>query len=64
MQAATGSEERLQALMRNSNTRLLAHPESRRRLLQLKGTVALLPFQGWNPHSVINLLCPLVVTYN
>lgn len=46
LQATTGSEERLQALLRNSNTRLLAHPEARRRLLQLKGTVALLPFQG------------------
>ena len=35
MQTSTGSEERIQALLRNANTRLLAHPEARRRLLQV-----------------------------
>ena len=46
MQTTTGSEERIQALLRNANTRLLAHPEARRRLLQLKTPLALVPYQG------------------
>lgn len=45
-QTTTGSEERIQALLRNANTRLLAHPESRRRLLQLKAPAVLVPYQG------------------
>lgn len=46
LQTTTGSEERIQALLRNANTRLLAHSESRRRLLQLKAPAVLVPYQG------------------
>lgn len=46
MQTATGSEERIQALLRNANSRLLAHPDARRRLLQLKAPAMLVPYQG------------------
>lgn len=46
MQTTTGSEERILALLRNANNRLLAHPESRRRLLQLKAPAVLVPYQG------------------
>lgn len=45
-QTTTGSEERIQALLRNANSRLLAHPEARRRLLQLKAPTVLVPHQG------------------
>lgn len=46
MQTSTGSEERIQALLRNANTRLLAHPEARRRLLQLRAPTILVPYQS------------------
>lgn len=46
LQTTTGSEERIHALLRNANARLLAHPESRRRLLQLKAPAVLVPYQG------------------
>ena len=46
LQTTTGSEERIQALLRNANSRLLSHPEARRRLLQLKAPTALVPYQG------------------
>ena len=45
-QTATGSEERIQALLRNANTRLLAHPEARRRQLQLRAPTVLVPYQS------------------
>ncbi|KAL4854024.1 Transcription-associated protein 1 [Chlorella vulgaris] len=45
-QTTTGSEERIQALLRNANARLLAHAEARRRLLQLKAPIVLVPYQG------------------
>ncbi|KAL4439666.1 hypothetical protein ABPG75_002667 [Micractinium tetrahymenae] len=45
-QATTGSEERIQAMLRSANARLLAHSESRRRLLQFKAPAVLVPVQG------------------